>query len=234
MSTRPLTFPSAALRVMPPPGAVCPATVRYGSSITICSLTSMVPDTPNTTNRRPPDSRASRRLPAPASFRFVTVMTRPPRPPGVPHPKPSAPGKAGNFPPHASLVSRPALPLAWVVQPASSRAARANPTAAPTSRPLRLSPTAIVYRSPPTTVRPVLTRLYGLRFLASVELRRRDRPGRWAHPALVVAVHALDAVRTGTRPNERRQILGGAVKWTVRGDIPTVAGNGPRGIHPCS
>ena len=37
MSTRPLTFPSAALRVMPPPGAVCPATVRYGSSITICS-----------------------------------------------------------------------------------------------------------------------------------------------------------------------------------------------------
>ena len=57
----------------------------------------MIPDTLNTIIRAPPWSHASRNEPGPLSLRLVTVMTRPPRPPKLYIPPPSAPGKAGIF-----------------------------------------------------------------------------------------------------------------------------------------
>ena len=57
----------------------------------------MVPDTSKTTIRGPSASTAARRLPSPLSLRLVTFITRPPRPPMVYMPCPSAPGKAGIF-----------------------------------------------------------------------------------------------------------------------------------------
>ena len=54
----------------------------------------IVPETRNTMMRRPEASAARRKLPGPRSARVVTIMTRPPRPPGVSVPQPSAPGKA--------------------------------------------------------------------------------------------------------------------------------------------
>ena len=58
----------------------------------------LVPETRKTTVRGPVRTcSASRRLPGPASFRFVTSTTAPPRPPGVSEPKPSAPGKATGW-----------------------------------------------------------------------------------------------------------------------------------------
>ena len=122
----------------------------------------MVPETRNTTNRGPEVSSASRRLPGPESSRFVTAMTRPPRPPGVAQPKPSAPGKAGSLPPHAFAAGRPAAADSRppVVQPARTTATMARPARAPphamstrfrrppSGRPCRAyEPTAAAHRS---------------------------------------------------------------------------------------
>ena len=55
----------------------------------------MIPATLNTIMRAPPVSQASRKEPGPRSFRLVTVITLPPRPPKLYIPPPSAPGNAG-------------------------------------------------------------------------------------------------------------------------------------------
>ena len=55
----------------------------------------MIPATLNTIIRAPPVSHASRKEPGPRSFRFVTVITLPPRPPKLYIPPPSAPGNEG-------------------------------------------------------------------------------------------------------------------------------------------
>src|SRR5690606_9670314 len=57
----------------------------------------MTPPTSKTTMRLGALT-ASRNDPGPESFRFVTWMTSPPRPPDVSRPKPSAPGKAKSGP----------------------------------------------------------------------------------------------------------------------------------------
>jgi len=54
------------------------------------------PDTRNTHVRGPEPSRQARKLPLPESFRFVTSITTPPRPPTDSAPPPSAPGNAGQ------------------------------------------------------------------------------------------------------------------------------------------
>src|SRR5262245_29257766 len=81
---------------MPSPGAVWPAMVRNGFVTVMFDFNAIVPLTRKTTMRGPSVSHASRRLPGPESLRFVTKRTRPPRPPGVLVPKPSAPGNAGK------------------------------------------------------------------------------------------------------------------------------------------
>jgi hypothetical protein len=48
------------------------------------------------TIRGPEASIAARKLPAPLSLRFVTLMTAPRLPPAVSEPHPCAPGKAGK------------------------------------------------------------------------------------------------------------------------------------------
>ena len=55
----------------------------------------IVPAMRKITVRAPSASQATRKLPGPSSFRFVTKRTLPPRPPGVVAPNPSAPGNAG-------------------------------------------------------------------------------------------------------------------------------------------
>src|ERR1700753_15152 len=54
------------------------------------------PDTRNTQVRGPDASRHARKLPLPESFRVVTSITMPPRPPTDSAPPPSAPGNAGQ------------------------------------------------------------------------------------------------------------------------------------------
>src|SRR5262245_6144293 len=68
----------------------------YGWLILTGVLISMTPATRKTTVRGPSASQAARKLPGPESSRLVTAMTRPPRPPGVNAPPPSAPGNAGS------------------------------------------------------------------------------------------------------------------------------------------
>ena len=58
--------------------------------------TTMVPPVRKTQILAAVASAHARKLPGPASCRFVTSMTLPPRPPDVVEPKPSARGKAGN------------------------------------------------------------------------------------------------------------------------------------------
>src|SRR5713226_1562172 len=81
---------------IPPPGAVCPAIVRYGMDT--CNLERFVimPDTRKTQVRGPDASTQALKLPVPESLRFVTSMTWPPRPPIEAAPPPCAPGKAGQ------------------------------------------------------------------------------------------------------------------------------------------
>jgi hypothetical protein len=78
--------------VMPAPGAVCPAIVMWGWVITTSPR--IMPEISKTTIRRPGLWQAALRLPGPEDFRFVTLITFPPRPPGVVAPNPSAPGNA--------------------------------------------------------------------------------------------------------------------------------------------
>jgi len=54
------------------------------------------PDTRKTQVLGPEASRQARKLPLPESFRFVTSITTPPRPPADSAPPPSAPGNAGQ------------------------------------------------------------------------------------------------------------------------------------------
>lgn len=56
------------------------------------------------TMRAPSASQAARKLPGPASSRFVTKITLPPLPPGVVEPNPSAPGNDGTT--RESLAAR--------------------------------------------------------------------------------------------------------------------------------
>lgn len=56
----------------------------------------MIPATRNMTIRGPLASAAALKLPFPLSLRFVTSITRPPRPPVANMPPPQAPGKAGT------------------------------------------------------------------------------------------------------------------------------------------
>src|SRR5580700_4655375 len=85
--------------VMPPPGAVCPAMVRYGFETCNRDWFTMLPPTRNTQVRGPLASTHARSDPFPESFRFVTSITTPPRPPTAAAPPPSAPGNAGQFEP---------------------------------------------------------------------------------------------------------------------------------------
>src|SRR6266545_3429892 len=79
---------------IPPPGAVCPATVRYGLFTLIGLRRRIVPLTVNTQVRGPRAPMQARSEPEPESARLVTGMTRPPRPPRLSAPPPSAPGNA--------------------------------------------------------------------------------------------------------------------------------------------
>src|SRR5687768_6943175 len=71
----------------------------------------MTPLTSNTTIRGPSAAHAAARLPAPEALRLVTLITFPPRPPALPAPHPSAPGKAfTSFPALASpTLGRPVV-----------------------------------------------------------------------------------------------------------------------------
>ena len=68
----------------------------YGFLICIRDLPVIKPDTRKTQVRGPEASRQARKLPLPVSFRFVTSITTPPRPPTDSAPPPSAPGNAGQ------------------------------------------------------------------------------------------------------------------------------------------
>src|ERR1051326_6700572 len=92
---------------MPSPGAVWPAMVIEDLFSTNLLFNWMVPEIPNRIVRGPvAERRPSRKEPGPASFRFVTWNTYPPRPPAAKRPKPSAPGKASGF--SADPASAPA------------------------------------------------------------------------------------------------------------------------------
>src|SRR5690606_20091726 len=103
--------------VMPSPGAVCPASVIWGFRMFSCDCSSMVPDTSNTIIRAPDALIAARKLPSPASFRLVTLITFPPRPPVTFCPKPSAPGKANASSTTGVGPSSSSLPLSFSVTP---------------------------------------------------------------------------------------------------------------------
>jgi len=68
--------------------------VINGLVITRLDCTSMVPPVRKTTILGPSVSMAARKLPGPLSFRLVTSINLPPRPPTELAPNPSAPGKA--------------------------------------------------------------------------------------------------------------------------------------------
>src|SRR5690349_10176126 len=96
------------LSVMPGDGAVCPATVIFGSRNTISFLLrSMMPPTSNTTMRGPLALTASAKEPGPDPASVVTRMIFPPRPPGVCAAQPTAPGKARSALSLADGVSAP-------------------------------------------------------------------------------------------------------------------------------
>lgn len=69
------------------------------------SRTVMVPAVRKTTMRGPEASAQALRLPLPELFRFVTSQMRPPRPPRVEAPKPSAVGNALTSPLGSELSS---------------------------------------------------------------------------------------------------------------------------------
>src|SRR5579863_1975011 len=85
-------FPAEA-RTMPP-GLVCPAIVKKGFET--CSSEKLVirPATRKMHVRGPLASTHARSEPPPESFRLVTSITAPPRPPALGAPPPCAPGKA--------------------------------------------------------------------------------------------------------------------------------------------
>ena len=58
----------------------------------------MIPATRNIQIRGPVAIAQARKLPVPLSFKLVTSITFPPRPPTDREPNPSAPGNAGRYP----------------------------------------------------------------------------------------------------------------------------------------
>jgi hypothetical protein len=68
----------------------------YGFLICMRDLPVIRPDTRKTQVRGPEASRHARKLPLPVSFRFVTSITVPPRPPTDSAPPPSASGNDGQ------------------------------------------------------------------------------------------------------------------------------------------
>src|SRR5947209_10211121 len=82
--------------LIPPPGAVCPAIVRYGLPMRKSPDTWITPPTRNTHVLAPLVSNQERNDPVPESLRLVTSMTTPPRPPAAPAALPSAPANAGT------------------------------------------------------------------------------------------------------------------------------------------
>ena len=74
----------------PSPGAPWPSRVRNGDVITTGESSVMSPAIENSTILGPSAVTAARKLPGPESASVVTAIRRPPRPPGVPAPKPSA------------------------------------------------------------------------------------------------------------------------------------------------
>src|ERR1700720_3730113 len=90
---------------MPPPGAVCPAMVRYGLETWARDRNVITPDTRKTQVRGPEASMHARRLPVPESFKLVTSITAPPLPPTAAAPPPCASGNAGQCEPlHDAVV----------------------------------------------------------------------------------------------------------------------------------
>ena len=90
--------------LIPPPGAVCPAIVRYGLPMRKSPDTWITPPTRNTHVLAPLVSTQERNDPVPESLRLVTSMTTPPRPPAAPAALPSASGNAGHpLPPHDAV-----------------------------------------------------------------------------------------------------------------------------------
>ena len=79
---------------IPSPGAVCPAIVKLPFFIIKEEVRTIRPDTRNTIVLAPFARIAALKLPGPLSFKLVTSITFPPRPPVTSLPKPSAPGKA--------------------------------------------------------------------------------------------------------------------------------------------
>jgi len=75
-----------------PPGEVWPAMVTYDSDIIKGDSKFIIPETSNTIYLAPAVSTAALKLPAPSSFRLVTLRTAPPLPPTLYAPDPSAPG----------------------------------------------------------------------------------------------------------------------------------------------
>src|SRR5580704_11190499 len=85
---------------MTSPGAVCPATVRKGfEKRRSPEVMGKSPATRKTQVRGPLPITQARSDPAPKSFRLVTSITRPPRPPSEAEPPPYAPGKAAGVEP---------------------------------------------------------------------------------------------------------------------------------------
>ena len=113
----------AALSVMPPPGAVCPSTVRLGLVMSMRVSVVIVPLTRKITMRGPVAVTQSRNEPGPLSSRLVTWHTRPPRPPGVSAPQPCAEGNASGVTAGGSqLTTRPVMSvktIAGATSPAS-------------------------------------------------------------------------------------------------------------------
>src|SRR5689334_11625661 len=92
----------------------------------------MRPETRNTHVRGPLASMHARKLPEPVSFRFVTRIVVPPRPPSDPAPPPCAPGNARTV--SSEFVSGPSL-LSLRLPPPSS-----PPPPSPLPSPLLLAP----------------------------------------------------------------------------------------------
>ena len=84
---------------MPPPGAVCPAIVKFLALQRISDFSSILPEIAKTTvvaSFSEHCFNAHRKDPSPSSSVLVTITTLPPRPPVAFLPKPSAVGKAFN------------------------------------------------------------------------------------------------------------------------------------------
>src|SRR3546814_4355980 len=118
----------------------------------------MTPPTVNTQVRGPFASMQARSEPGPESFRLLTLMTAPPRPPCALRPKPSAPGKASGAAvaggvqdgrTAAKAISSRAV-LMDTPTSVSSAAAVPTPPRTPAQQPndiqtQRSNPTAVVY-----------------------------------------------------------------------------------------